>query len=113
MTHELDPERLPRCDSAGHTMEADYFLTHAIWRNSYGSCQPETGVRRVVDGKVAKEGFRLIEHGCSDFAFAEPIILRLLRKQWDAVRIGRLVEWLSSRRRAKFNLSSRAPEAKP
>jgi hypothetical protein len=91
----VSDDTLPRCDSIFHTREPDFYLTHAIWRNSYGSCQPETGVRPVVNGEVQKDGFRLIQHNCVDFKFAEPIILRGLRKGWDACRISTFVEWLA------------------
>lgn len=93
-------DNLPRCDQIRSVQHRDYFLSHAIWRNSMGSCQPETGVRRVVDGKV-QGAFCLIQHGVSDFDFAERVILKCLRKGMDAELTGRIVEWLAKRRRVK------------
>jgi hypothetical protein len=63
-----------------------YLLTHAIWRNSYGSVQPETGVRFArQDGTY--DDFRLIQHGWLSFKDAENVILRGLNKGWSASRI--------------------------
>lgn len=72
--------------SAGSYKDDRYLLTHAIWRNEYGSVQPETGVRFAgPDGKY--DDFHLIQHGWLDFSSAEGVILRGLRKGWDLCRI--------------------------
>jgi len=78
----------------------DYHFSHAIWHNSYGSSQPETGVRKVIDGEVQRD-FMLIEHGCPDFTLAERIILACLRSGRDPYQTGKIVEWVWGRRRRK------------
>lgn len=93
-------EDVPRCDNIRSVTLPDYFLSHAIWRNSLGSYQPETGVRKIVGGEVQKD-FRLIQHGVGNFDFAEPLIIRGLRKGWDTSRIADFVYWLAQRRRVK------------
>ena len=89
---------LPMSISRGSFRAEDFYLTHAIWRNSYGSSQPETGVRTVSGGKV-NDDFQLIEHGCPDFEWASPLILRLLRSGRATHRVGEIVGWLWQRRR--------------
>lgn len=77
----------------------DCVLTHAIWHNSMGSNEPETGLRIVKDGGVIKDSFRLYQHYTRDFDLAERIILRGFRKGWDAYRTSALVEWFGKRKR--------------
>lgn len=96
-------DEVPRCDNIRSVTLPDYFLSHAIWRNGFGSYQPETGVRKIIRGAVQKE-FRLIQHGVGNFDFAEPLIVCGLRKGWDAERIGEFVFWLAQRRRVKANV---------
>jgi len=88
----------PYSESVRHCDAGDFYLTHAIWHNSCGSYQPETGVRRMKSGDVIPNSFNLIERGCPNFDFAESIILRGLRKGWDEYRIARFIEWLWLRR---------------
>lgn len=79
----------------------DYLLTNIVWENSYGSYQPETGVRRrVPDGTWAD--FSLIEHGWYDFEEANDLILRALHKGWDACRIGNFMQKLKYRRSSEL-----------
>jgi hypothetical protein len=89
----------PHMESIKQTKTEDYFLTHCIWHNGYGPC-PETGARHVANGGLQKD-FHLIQHGVRDFDFAEPIILRGLRKKWDVCRISDLIAWLYNRRRPR------------
>jgi len=52
------------------------FMTHVTWRNSWGSLQPETGVRFGPDFN----DFILIEHGWPEFnAAAAYIVSRIAR----------------------------------
>lgn len=92
----MDDERLPRSESKGRVDFGGFYLTHAIWRNSYGSYQPETGVRTHAAGL---KDFRLIQHGCADWPFVTAVTLAALSKGWDSERIGRLIEWWSRRRK--------------
>jgi len=87
MTSEvLSTDDFPCSIPAGSHKDGKYLLTHAIWRNSYGSVQPETGVRFArPDGSY--DGFCLIQHGWLDFQAAENIILRGLQKGWQVSRI--------------------------
>ena len=82
----------PRSESRGMVEDGEFVLTHAIWRNSLGSQQPETGVRR--NG----QWLGLVEHGWRDFDAATPVILRLLRKGRSPDRIGMFMEKLTERR---------------
>jgi hypothetical protein len=88
----------PHSESIGCVDFGGYYLTHAIWHNSYGSYQPETGVRTHAGGL---KDFRLIEHGCNDWPLVTIVSLAALRKGWDANRIARLLEWWGSRRRKR------------
>ena len=99
-----EPRSIPR----GHVRENDFFLTHAIWCNGYGSHQAETGVRSVRDGEVCDD-FRLIEHGVTDFGLATPIILHGLRKGWDTHRIGE-VAWRIYARKVRRESVARVME---
>lgn len=98
MSGHRNIEDSPRCESVRKVNTGDYFLTHVIWRNSYGSSN-ETGVRSVVGG-VVQDDFRLIQHGLN-FDFAEPFIVAGLRKGWDEIKITDLVCWLHGRWRKK------------
>lgn len=86
----------PRSESIGHVDFGGYYLTHAIWRNSYGSYEPETGVRTRA---AAFKDFQLIQHYCDDWPFVTVVTLAGLSKRWDTYRIGRLLEWWGRRRR--------------
>jgi hypothetical protein len=57
------------------------------------------GVRIAEHGLIRGQDFHLMQHGVRDFEFAEPIILRGLRKKWDTCRIANLVAWLYERNR--------------
>jgi hypothetical protein len=88
----------PHCEPVQHVDFGGYYLTHAIWHNSYGSYQPETGVRtRAADLK----DFRLIEHGCDNWPMVTIVTLAGLSKGWGANRIARVIEWLHARRRPR------------
>ena len=91
-------ERLPASIPLRQTETADFFLTHAIWCNSYGARVYETGVRRIIDGEV-QLGFHLIMHNIPDTDFVEPIILKALRKGWDENRISDFLWNLHQRKR--------------
>lgn len=91
----------PYSESVSVTWFHDCVLTHAIWHNSMGSNEPETGLRIVKDGDPVKDSFRLYQHYTLDFDLAERIILRGFRKGWDAYRTSALVEWLGKRKRAR------------
>jgi hypothetical protein len=93
-------ERGPRSTRFPPRETEDYFLSNAVWENSHGSFQPETGVRRrKPDGTWGE--FFLIEHGWLDFETANDIILRALRKGWDNCRIGDFMQKLKLRRRPR------------
>ena len=91
----------PYSKSVSVTWFHDCVLTHAIWHNSYGSCEPETGLRLVEDGEPVKDSFRLYQHYTRDFALAERVIVRGFRKGWDEIRTARLVEWIGKRKRVR------------
>lgn len=87
-------DRLPVSIACGRFSCDGYVLTHVIWRNSYGSYQPETGVHFInPDGST--RDFRLIEHGCDKWPIVNEIIRRGLAKGWDAYRIGQVVPRLA------------------
>lgn len=86
----------PHSISCGHVDFGGFYLTHAIWRNSYGSYQPETGVRTHASGL---EDFRLIQHNSDNWPMVTVVTLAALSKDWDAYRIGNVIEWLHKRRR--------------
>lgn len=91
----MSDDTVPRSESRGTVEDGDLLLTHAVWRNSMGSCQPETGVRH--NGTW----LGLVEHGWHDFDAATPIILHALRKRWSLYRISTFMERLAERRRQK------------
>ena len=88
----------PRSESRGMVEAGGFLLTHAVWRNSMGSCQPETGVRSHAAGL---KDFRLIQHDCDDWPMVTVVTLAGLSKGWDGGRIGDLIGWLHSRKRRK------------
>jgi hypothetical protein len=93
---------LPRSESHGHAeIDGRWILTHAVWRNSLGSYQPETGIRdlRDVDEKTERPRFDLIQHGWRDFQAAQSVIEKGLRKGWPVHRISDVMERLSRDRR--------------
>lgn len=96
-------DTLPMSESKGHaTIDGRWLLTHAVWRNSYGSYQPETGVRDLHEIEADNHGrprFDLIQHGWQDFAAAEAIIVKGLRKGWSPFRVGEAMDRLSRNRR--------------
>ena len=71
---------------AGSYQDGKYLITHAIWRNSYGSVQPESGIR-FAQPDASYGDFRLIQHGWLDFSKAEQVILHALGKGWGVLRI--------------------------
>lgn len=99
--YERDPSA-PRSERIDHEYFGDWFLTHNRWIpdpyfNSDG--QNETGIRRVVDGKVQDGSFRLIQHGWYDWKAAAEMIKRCLAKGWEIRRIDDFLEHLRDRRR--------------
>ena len=79
-----------------------YRLSHVEWHpNSWfgGYGQPETGVRRVVDGKDVRESFFLAQHGWWGFDAATDPIAKALAKDWDEYRINELMKWMLERYR--------------
>lgn len=87
----------PSHENKGHVDFGGVYLTHAIWRNSYGSYQPETGVRTHAAGL---KDFRLIQHNCDDWALVTVMTLAGLAKGWNVERIGDLIEWQHQRLRS-------------
>lgn len=87
-------EHLPRCETKGHVDFGGYYLTHAIWRNSYGSYQPETGVRTHAAGL---KDFRLIHHDSDNWPLVTIVTLAGLSKGWDEDRIGDVIAWMHRR----------------
>lgn len=98
----MEPENFPRSDSCGHVDFGGFYLTHAIWRNSYGSYQPETGVRTHA---AHLKDFRLIQHDSDNWPMVTVVTLAGLSKGWDTERIGDLIGWLHSRNRRKATRS--------
>ena len=88
----------PYCQSIGHVDFGGYYLTHAIWHNSYGSRQPETGVRSHA---ANLKDFRLIQHGSDDWPLVTIVTLAGLSKGWDEYRVGEVVGWLHARERKR------------
>lgn len=88
----------PYSESVAHVDFGGFYLTHAIWHNSYGSYQPETGVRSHALGL---KDFRLIEHGSNNWPMVTVVTLAALSKGWDAHRIATLIEWLHHRIRKR------------
>lgn len=97
----METDREPYSESIGHVDFGGYFLTHAIWHNSYGSYQPETGVRTHAAGL---KDFRLIQHNSDNWPLVTVVTLAGLSKGWDSERIGQIVEWLSKRYRRRPKL---------
>lgn len=87
----------PGCESVAHVDFGGWYLTHAIWRNSYGSRQPETGARSHAAGL---KDFRLIQHDCDDWPLVTVVALAGLSKGWHEYRIAEAIAWLHRRRRA-------------
>jgi hypothetical protein len=101
-----DAQEPPYSVSRGVTkVDGRWMLTHAEWHPSsihdVDIGQPETGVRRLCDGAAVPDSFALIQHGWWDFAAAEALIVRALRKGLDAERVATLMQWLEPRRRRK------------
>jgi hypothetical protein len=91
-----EPNDLPRCDTIQKIEVDGYFLTHTIWRNSYGSYQPETGVRtRAADFK----DFHLIQHNSDDWPMVTRVIIKAESKGWHSYKTAKLIEWLHRRKR--------------
>ena len=93
----------PYSESCGHVDFGGYYLTHAIWHNSYGSYQPETGVRS--HGGDLKD-FRLIQHNSDDWPMVTVVALAGLSKGWDAERIGNVIAWLHARNKKTARLAA-------
>ena len=95
-------EGAPYVIHRGGAVIEGYRLSHVEWHpnswfGDYG--QPETGVRRVVDGKDVRDSFFLIQHGWWDFDAAAKLITKALEKDWDEYRIHDLMKWMLERYR--------------
>lgn len=88
----------PYSESCGHVDFGGFYLTHAIWHNSYGSYQPETGVRTRA-GNL--KDFRLIQHDCDDWPLVTVLCLAGLSKGWDTDRIADVIRWVGTRNRKR------------
>lgn len=86
----------PRSESKGHVDFGGFYLTHSVWRNSYGSYQPETGVRTHAAGL---KDFRLIQHNSDDWPMVTVVALAALSKGWDTERIADVIGFLHRRKR--------------
>lgn len=86
----------PKCESRGHVDFGGFYLTHAIWRNSYGSYEPETGVRSHAAGL---KDFRLIQHGSDNWPMVTVVALAALSKGWDTGRIADVIGHLHARQK--------------
>lgn len=66
-----------------------WVITNAIWHNSHGSNEPETGLRDITDiGEDGKPKFHLLQHyGCFDFQLVNRTIEKAIRKGWSCERI--------------------------
>jgi len=95
-------EQEPHSESVQHVDFGGYYLTHAIWHNSYGSYQPETGVRTRANGL---KDFRLIQHGSDNWPMVTIVTLAGLSKGWDEWRIANVIGWLHSRERKRKTLA--------
>jgi hypothetical protein len=98
MSYAERREGEPYSESVGHVDFGGYYLTHCVWHNSYGSYQPETGVRTHAAGL---KDFRLIQHDCGNWPWVTVVVLAALHKGWDAERIASLIQWWSKRRRRR------------
>lgn len=79
-----------------------YRLSNVEWHpnREFGDIgQPETGVRRVVDGAEVRDSFFVIQHGWWDFDAASNLIVKAITKGWDERRISTLMEWMLNRKR--------------
>lgn len=93
---------LPRSTQISIREEGPWILTNGVWENSYGSYQPETGVRhRERLDERGRMQFGLVQHGWIDFDAADDVILRGLRKGWSCDRIETLMARLKERRRIR------------
>lgn len=96
-------DEFPCSIPSGSYKDDKYLLTHAVWRNEYGSVQPETGVRFAKpDGTYGD--FSLIQHGWLSFDDAEKVILRGLQKGWNLCRIEDLMRRVRGRSGPKARL---------
>ena len=84
----------PYSENIGHVDFGGVYLTHAVWHNSYGSYQPETGVRTHAAGL---KDFRLIQHNSNNWPLVTIVTLAAVAKGWDSERIATVIEWLHRR----------------
>lgn len=80
-------DSLPRSTKISEMRYGNLLLTNAVWENSYGSYQPETGVRFLDQIHDGRPRFELVQHGWVDFVAANDLIIRGIRKGWNASRI--------------------------
>lgn len=86
----------------GHVDAPGYRLSNVEWHPNgmFGDIgQPETGVRRMVDGVEVRDSFFVIQHGWWDFDAASNLIAKAFAKGWDERRISALMEWMLNRKR--------------
>jgi hypothetical protein len=86
----------PRSDFISSVDFGGFLLTHCIWRNSYGSYQPETGVRTHASDL---KDFQLVMHGCDDWPLVTVVVLAGMSKGWHPYRIEDVIMWLHHRKR--------------
>lgn len=80
----------PWSESRGVKVIANrWVITNAIWHNSHGSNEPETGLRDLQDVDAeGKPRFHLLQHyGCYDFRKVNQAIEKAIAKGWSAERI--------------------------
>lgn len=89
---------LPKSTAVSTVRVGDLLLTNAIWENGTGSYEPETGVRFMDEiGPDGRPVFVLIQHRWRDFAKANDVIARAVRKGWGSRRISDFMENLKHR----------------
>jgi hypothetical protein len=90
----------PRSTHVSSVRVGDWLLTNAVWENSLGSYQLETGIRYMNQIEATgRPRFELIQHDWSNFDAANDVIIKALRKQWRPYRISAFMENLKDRRR--------------
>jgi len=98
-------EEHPYTEPKGNaTIDGRWVLTHVIWHptlpyGGHGNC-PETGVRDMtdVDAATGRPRFDLIQHGWYDFAKAEAVITKGLRKGWSPFRISEAMDRINRKK---------------
>ena len=94
-------DSLPRSTKMSEMRYGNLLLTNAVWENSYGSYQPETGVRFMDQIHDGRPRFELVQHGRMDFVAANDLIIRGIRKGWDTSRITDFLRLIKERKRPR------------